>query len=297
MGARPEPDEQAELYSRWLWRGGVLADASKKAYEARVREFVSWVLEHGEQYADAFTDEYVRDYAARDYRRKLLTVDKKAPATVSQAMSALGSFYEWLELGKPQGVRVEVVESERKGLVEEDLRKLLRACQRRGPRDHAIAATLYYAAPRVGELVALDVDDVHTTERKGQLHIRYGKGGKPRKVPLSKEVRPVLDLWKKERGTWPGAADTPALFLSKQGGRLSARTVEHVLHEAGESVGVKVSPHNLRHSFGRQHAEAGTDLESLRQMMGHKNIATTAGYTRPRWEDLEDAVDRIGVDI
>lgn len=296
MGARPEPQEQAELYARWLWRGGVLADASKRAYEARVREFVAWTVEQGEQYADAFTDEYVRDYAARDWRRKLLTVDKKAPSTVSQAMSALGSFYAWLELGKPQGVRVDVTPSDRKGLVEEDLRKLLRACQRSGARNYAIAATLFYAGPRVAELVALDVEDVHMSERKGMLSIRYGKGGKPRSVPLSKDVRGPLNDWIAERREWTGA-EGPALFLSRDGDRISTRTVQHTLHTIGETVGVKVTPHTLRHTFGRRGAESGTDLESLRKMMGHSSIHTTAGYTRPRWEDLEDAVDRIGLDI
>jgi integrase/recombinase XerC len=70
-----------------------------------------------------------------------------------------------------------------------------------------------------------------------------------------------------------------------------------VLQQAGASVGVKVSPHVLRHTFGRQNADNGTDLESLRRLLGHRRIDTTAGYTKPRWENLEDAVDRIGVEI
>lgn len=296
MSARPEPLEQSELYSRWLWRGGVLADSSKRAYESRVREFVTWVVSEGAQYADAFTDGYVRDYAARDYRRHLLVTRKKAPRTVAQAMSAIGSFYEWLELGKPQGVKVDVGPSDRKGLTEDDLRKVLRACQRRSLRDYAIGMTLFNAAVRVGELVALDVGDVHITERKGQLDVRYGKGGDPRKVPLNKDVRPVLKAWMAERRTLPGG-DGQALFLARSGARLSIRSVEHVMQTVGEEVGVKVTPHTLRHTFGWRNAEAGAPLESIRQMLGHKHISTTAGYTRPRFEDLEDAVDRIGVDL
>lgn len=296
MTARPEPSEQPDLYSRWLWRGGVLADATKRAYESRVREYVTWVLSEGAQYADAFTDPYVRDYAARDYRRKMLVTDKKAPRSVAQAMSAIGSFYEWLELGKPQGVKVDVGPSDRKGLPEDDLRKVLRACQRRGLRDYAIGMTLFNAAVRVGELYALDIGDVHLTERKGQLDVRYGKGGEPRKVPLNKEVRPVLKAWIAERRTLPGGETAP-LFLSRSGDRLSVRSVEYILQKAGESAGVKVTPHTLRHTFGWRNAEAGAPLESIRQMLGHKHISTTAGYTRPRWENLEDAVERIGVDL
>jgi integrase/recombinase XerC len=289
------PDEAGDLYARWVWRTG-LGDATKGVYEQRVRSFLAWLIEQGEQYADALTNEDVRDYASRDYRRKLLTVDKRAPSTVAQHIAALGSFFEWAELGKPRNVSVEVPPSQKKGLTEDELRKVLRACQRRGPRDFAIAQVLFQSGVRVDECVHLDTDDLLITERTGQLVVRYGKGGKPRTLPLSAQARDALRDWLEARREVKGA-DTPPLFLSTRGERLAVRSVQDVMSKAGQAAGVKVTPHVLRHTFGRRSVEAGTDLEALRQLMGHKSIQTTAGYTRPRWENLEEAVERVGIDL
>lgn len=289
------PEDAGDLYARWVWRTG-LGDATKAVYEQRVRAFLTWIIEQGVKYGDALKDEHVRDYASRDYRRKLLTVDKRAPSTVAQHMAALGSFFEWAELGKPRGVSVEVPPSEKKGLTEDELRSVLRACQRRGPRDFAIAQVLFQSGVRVDECVHLDTDDLHMTERTGQLAVRYGKGGKPRTMPLSAQARDALRDWLEVRKTMKGA-DTPPLFLSSRGDRLAVRSVQDAMSKAGQAAGVKVTPHALRHTFGRRSVESGTDLEALRQLMGHKSIQTTAGYTRPRWENLEEAVERVGIDL
>ena len=169
------PDEAGDLYARFIWRTA-LADNSKAVYENRVRTFLAWLAEAGPQFEDALTDEHVRDYACRDYRRKLLTVDKRSPSTVAQHMSALGSFYEWMELGKPRGVSVEVPPSEKKGLTEDELRKVLRSCQRRGVRDFAIGQLLFQSGVRVDELFHLDTDDLLITERTGPRVTRSRSG-------------------------------------------------------------------------------------------------------------------------
>lgn len=290
------PDEAADRYARFIWRTG-LGDLTKGVYEQRVRSFLAWLASAGEQYADALTDEHVRDYACRDYRRQLLTVDKRSPATVSQHMSALGSFYEWLELGKPRGVSVDVPPSEKKGLVTEDLRKLLRVCQRRGLRDFAIGTLLFQTGVRVDELHNLDTDDVLLTERTGRLEVRYGKGGKPRQIPLAADTRDALRAWLAERSTLKGAGDTKALFLSRFGTRLSVRSLQEVMQDAGKAAGVHVSPHVLRHTFVRGLIEQGVDIVTAQELAGHKSINTTRGYATPRWENKEDAVELLGVDL
>lgn len=289
------PDDAADRYARFIWRTG-LGDSTKTVYEQRVRAFLSWLAGAGDQYDDALTDEHVRDYACRDYRRLLLTVQKRSPATVSQHMSALGSFYEWMELGKPRGVSVEVPPSEKKGLVAEDLRKLLRACQRRGLRDFAIGTLLFQTGVRVEELHRLDTDDVLLTERTGRLEVRYGKGGKPRQIPLSADARDALRAWLGERATKKGA-DTLPLFLSKFGTRLSVRSLQEVVQVAGEDAGVHVSPHVLRHTFVRGLIEQGVDIVTAQELAGHKSITTTRGYATPRWENKEDAVEKLRVEL
>lgn len=117
-------------------------------------------------------------------------------------------------------------------------------------RDRAAALLLFYAGPRVGELVALDTDDVTTTARKGQLIIRHGKGGKYREIPLHPAARSAVDDWNNERPDWPGA-DTAPFMLNRRGGRLTDRTVNDTIAGIGEQVGIEdLTPHVLRHTFG-----------------------------------------------
>lgn len=291
-----DPLEQAEFYERHIFRTG-LSEATQAVYAARVRAFCEWLAGDGDgQYAEALSDEHVRDYAVRDYRRKLLTVDKHAPATVAQHMTALGSFYEYLELGRPNVPPIESAPSDRSGLDEDELRKVLRAAKRRGARDFALLCVLAYAGLRVAEAAALDTDDVLITERTGVVAVRYGKGGKPRPVPIGPDTRAAVREWLAERRHLPGA-DTPALWLSRGGKRMAARSIQHVVSEVGDAVGIPLHPHKLRHTYGRLSVNRGTDLVELQTLMGHKDVRTTAGYAKPSQRDLEAAAERVEIDL
>lgn len=96
----------------------------------------------------------------------------------------------------------------------------LRADERAGARNRALAYTEFYAGTR-GQTVALHLDDMRVSARKGLLIVRYGKGGKYREVPLHPKLRAALQAWLVERAKLPGAANNPALFLNHRGGRLS----------------------------------------------------------------------------
>ena len=90
------------------------------------------------------------------------------------------------------------------------------------PRDQALALVPFYAGARISEIVALDIDDVARSARKGVLRI-LGKGERVRQVPIHPQLHAALNGWLAERADWPGATDTPALFLNQRGQRLSVR--------------------------------------------------------------------------
>jgi len=125
-----------------------------------------------------------------------------------------------------------------------------------GARPGGIGYTLFYSGVRVSELVALDVDDVPLSARKGKVIVREGKGGDSREIPLLEPAaRAALSEWKIERASWPGAATT-ALFVNRWGGRLSARAVDQLLDElaaaadlTGEDGQPAASAHTIRHTF------------------------------------------------
>ncbi len=175
-------------------------------------------------------------------------------------------------------------------------KRYLRAVEARPlSRDRAIGRLLFYSGVRVDELVSLDEDDVPLSARKGKVIVREGKGGDSREVPLVDQVaRASVAEWKKERATWRGADENPALFLNRRGGRLSARAVDQLLDalaadadlvdDDGNAV---ASAHTLRHTFGTNLLRSGVDIVTVAELMGHRRLDTTRLYTLPTERDVK----------
>jgi site-specific recombinase XerD len=168
---------------------------------------------------------------------------------------------------------------------------------RSSPRDRALALVPFYAGAWIAETVALDLDDVRLSARKGILRI-YGKGERVREVPIHPELRKALTDWLEERYDWPGANDGPALFLNQRGHRLSAKGAHDVITGIADRGGLEdhVTAHVLRHSFATTLVRGGTDLVIAAELLGHARLETTRVYTRPTAEDRSRAVDLLPVD-
>lgn len=148
-----------------------------------------------------------------------------------------------------------------------------------GRRDLAIIELLYGAGLRVGELVALDTDDVSLDER--MLRVR-GKGRKERLVPFGRRAAEALRVYLPHRARWRTAiADDDPLFVNQRGGRLTDRSVRRILDAAvSRSADLhKLHPHALRHAFATHLLEAGMDLRAIQELLGHSSLATTQMYT------------------
>jgi integrase/recombinase XerC len=295
MGREVTPHDAGAEYARWLAKTG-LADTTKQLYPQRVAAFLSWLEGHADEHADALEDPYARDYAVRDYRRDLLTVDKRAIATVELAMSALGSFYEWLGLGKPDVKRTSPPKGAPKSLDEKELRAVMRTAERRGVRDFALTSLLFLTAVRVSEAAALDTDDVLVTERTGLVQVRYGKGGESRDVPMPTDARAALRPWLAQRRERYGDQVGP-LFVARGGGRLSVRRMQSLMADIGKDAGVHISPHVLRHSYARAFLDGGGDVASLQAVLGHKNLSSTQVYTAPRAGRLAELAENVRIEL
>lgn len=150
-----------------------------------------------------------------------------------------------------------------------------------GLRDHAILEVLYGCGLRVSELVGLDVGDVHFDD--GFVLVR-GKGSKARLAPLVGSAARAMAQYIAD-GRWRLAAHargskTPAVFLNKNGGRLSRQSVHAICERYGRQVGLAgLHPHTLRHSFATHMLAGGADLRVLQEILGHADISTTQVYT------------------
>jgi integrase/recombinase XerC len=158
-------------------------------------------------------------------------------------------------------------------------------------RDRAILETLYSSGCRIGELQTLDDADLDLSG--GVARVR-GKGKRERLAPLGRFAVEALRVWLRSRLTLLAGRPERALFLNRFGGRLTARSISRMLKKyiAREGLSTRTSPHTLRHSFATHLLDAGADLRSVQELLGHKNLETTQIYTHVTVERMRRIYDR-----
>jgi len=161
-----------------------------------------------------------------------------------------------------------------------------------GLRDRAILEVMYSAGLRVQELVNLDEVDLDLAN--GTVRVR-GKGRRERLGIVGSHARNALAAWLAARPRSLAAArGRQPLFVNKLGGRLSVRGVARLLekHLAAAGLAGRASPHTLRHSFATHLLDAGADIRSVQELLGHKSLVTTQIYTHVTTTRLLDAFDK-----
>lgn len=157
-------------------------------------------------------------------------------------------------------------------------------------RDRAILYLSHYLGLRAKELAALRIKDVF--DQSGikdtiRLLASMTKGEKFREVFLVKEeARETLRLYLAERGV--RHLEGP-LFLSQKGGSFSANTMQRLMRNLYDKAKVEASSHSGRRSFATRLIQAGADIYTVQQMMGHASIATTQRYFATSPERLKRA--------
>lgn len=156
-------------------------------------------------------------------------------------------------------------------------------------RDRAVVELLYSSGLRVGELAALDIDDLNL--REGLIKVS-GKGKKERIVPVGSKAMAALRTYMLERIIH--RKTEKALFLNKNGLRLTDRSVRRIVgkYSKGLSTGRTVSPHTLRHTFASHLLQSGADLRTIQELLGHSSLSTTQKYTHLDITHLMDVYDK-----
>jgi integrase/recombinase XerD len=148
-----------------------------------------------------------------------------------------------------------------------------------------ILQTAYAAGLRVSEVIRLKVSDIDA--QRMVLHVRCAKGRKDRLVPLSVVLLDRLrQHWRAHRPReWLFPGQTPA-------GHISQSQVQRICHRAVLAAGIskKASMHTLRHSYATHLLEGGTDLATLRKLLGHNQLSTTLRYTHVEQSHLQRTI-------
>ena len=162
-----------------------------------------------------------------------------------------------------------------------------------GRRDRAILETLYSAGVRVSELVGLDLTDADLND--GVVIVR-GKGKKERLALLGPAAVAAINAWLPDRWAVLSEAgkETDAIFLNKDGGRLTTRSVGRLLakHLGLAGLDPRTSPHTLRHSFATHLLDAGADIRGVQELLGHKSLHTTQVYTHVTTQRLQQSYQK-----
>lgn len=153
-------------------------------------------------------------------------------------------------------------------------------------RDAAMLELLYATGMRASEMTGLNISDINFDVSFVRC---FGKGSKERVVPVGRAALSAIKKYlDKGRPQFPNK-DKEALFLDKNGERLSRQGLWERIKKYVKASGVKekTSPHTLRHSFATHLLEKGADLRSVQEMLGHSDIATTQIYTSVSRERLK----------
>jgi integrase/recombinase XerC len=240
----------------------------------------------------------IRSFLASLYRQRCRKV------SIARKVAALRSFYRYLLRRGTVAVNpAELVQQPRYEkyipvvLSADEMEALLAvkfADDAPGRRDRAMIELFYSAGIRLSELTGLNLEDLHLGE--GLIKVR-GKGRKERIVPVGGPAQSALKAYLEERhrlGKQAPGPDPQALFLSTRGLRMNPRGVARVLERTVtlSGIGRKISPHALRHTFATHLLDAGADLRSIQEMLGHRSLSTTQKYTSVSVSRLMEIYDR-----
>ena len=230
----------------------------------------------------------VRSHIASLHRRRL------SNRSLSRHLSTLRSFFRWacregfLSANPARGLpSPRAARTLPRAMTLGDTETLLEASDEGTfpERERALFELLYATGLRVSEAAGLDLSDLDLDARLVRAH---GKGDKERIVPFGEPARealrdylPLRSSLRAEAGPEGEEDDAEPLFVNARGGRLTTRSMARLLKRRLRAAGLpaQISPHALRHTFATHLLEAGADLRSIQELLGHASLSTTQKYT------------------
>jgi integrase/recombinase XerD len=259
-----------------------LSDLTIKAYEADLKEFVTFVDSLGKRIPDDLTMETTIAFLAASEKRK-------SPSSRARTLSALRGFYRFLgEQAAPGAAGIDSLSAPKVlrkipfVLAQHEVEKLLSLPDdgTLGIRDRALLEFDYSTGLRVSELCGLTLENLDRELRFVRVR---GKGGKERVVPYGRGADAALARYlESSRPRLLRSRVSAYVFLNYRGGRLSRVGFWKLLRTYAAAAGLpaSISPHTLRHSFATHLIEGGADLRAVQELLGHSSITTTQIYTK-----------------
>ena len=288
-------DELIEQFLNYISVERNYSEYTISNYRNDIIEFRDYL--HREQFGTL--DKIEVNNAAR-YYLAFLNNKKLRTRSVARKMSSLRSFYRFLinegimevnifaEINSPKLEKILP-----KFLYEEEINEMFNCINTDtllGKRDYAILEFMYGTGVRVSELCSIEIDDIDYINKQV---IILGKGNKERYLPLHDLILDALDIYVNEARLELQMRNkkniSNKLFLNHHGGDLTTRGVRVILENIVKktSDNFHISPHMLRHSFASSMLNAGADLVTVQELLGHENLSTTQIYTHISKEQVK----------
>jgi integrase/recombinase XerC len=288
----------AEDYLSWLASHRRAAALTLENYR---RDLLRLAELAGERTPQALEAADIRRFVARLHGQGL------SGRSIARMLSAWRGLYRWLI--RNRGLRANPVESIRppkspamlpKALSQDQARALLDAEPETESvldgRDRAMFELFYSSGLRLAELAGLDLD---SGSRNGWVDFAegmvtvHGKRDRMRTVPVGEPALAALRVWLEVRPLLSGAGNERALFITRNGRRMSAGAIRGRLRRWAQAsgLGVHVHPHMFRHSFASHLLQASGDLRAVQELLGHASIRSTQVYTHLDFQHLAQVYD------
>jgi len=296
-------NDQIRDYQTYLTSERNVSEHTRMAYIKDVEEYAEFLqknnfIDNIDGILNVAADT-VRAYLGYLFRRKVKKV------TVNRKISSLRSFYKFLiRSGKTKNNPAGMIQSSKTEkympnfLSVDEMFELLHAqndTSTAGLRNRAMLELFYSSGLRLGELAGLNVMDLDFDQALVKVR---GKGRKERIVPVGAPARKVLQEYlaktrEVRKKTNEDVFNSP-LFLNLRGARITARSIARIVDQATKKskIGRKISPHALRHTFATHLLNAGADLRSIQELLGHESLSTTQKYTAVNINRMMEIYDK-----
>ncbi|SES89273.1 integrase/recombinase XerC/integrase/recombinase XerD [Salinibacillus kushneri] len=267
-----------------------------RSYTQDLNHFFKWIKK---RYEPPHLISILTSTDLKDYERQLKSDSTIAPSTINRRLVALMKWSEFLvtsgstNVNLSNNIKIKKVQKQNniRWLTRKEVGKLLHMIELTKQQNYK-KGMLHQAIVYLGVNLGLRVEEMcHTRISDIDFHRNIvnvnGKGDKHRIVPLTDNTKQVIVDWLKVRNQ-----ETEYLLVSSKSNYITTRAIQYILKKYSDLLRIEITPHSLRHTYCKQLAEHGVDIQSIAELAGHSSIDTTRIYVTPSIRELKDALKK-----